>query len=72
MTPLSEFIDRYFAFLLSGNVTDFTDAHGAMAVALDDGASWESLQQCMDQSHATADMVRVIHNVMAEEMNSNG
>jgi hypothetical protein len=69
MNPVADFVDLYFAFLLSGNVSDFTSAHGAMVTALECGVSWEALQRSMDQNHAMADMMLVIQNVMVEEIN---
>lgn len=59
MNFLPTFFDQYFAFLLSGSAMDFHEAHGTMVAALASGASWDAVQQCMDSSHESAELLTV-------------
>lgn len=69
MTSLGSFVDLYFAFLLSGNAKDFTEAHGAMSLAMQEGATLEDVQLCMDSSHASADMLVVLTDTIRDMEN---
>lgn len=56
------FSDLYFAFLLSGNVSDFMDAHAALMVAIQSGVSLDDAQFCMESGHASAEMLTALAN----------
>jgi hypothetical protein len=54
---LSDFTDAYFAFLLSGRAEDFHAASEAFDAAVREGASLETLQSSMNESHTSAEML---------------
>ena len=64
MNFLPTFFDQYFAFLLSGSAVDFHEAHGTMVAALASGATWDAVQQCMDSSHESAELLTVFTDVV--------
>lgn len=66
MSPLVRFSDLYFAFLLSGNVSDFIDANEALVVAVQSGASMGDAQSCMDSGHASAEMLTFMSQEFGE------
>jgi hypothetical protein len=51
------FSDPYFAFLLSGSVDDFQRATEAFQEILREGATLEDIQECMDESHTSAELL---------------
>ena len=54
---LSQFIDQYFSFLLSGRAEDFQQASDTFRTALAAGIPLSQLQTGMDESHTSAEML---------------
>ena len=67
MNPLAVFFDLYFAFVISGNVMDFQEANLALTQALGSGATLDEIQECMDSSHTSVELLAVIHDVIRED-----
>jgi hypothetical protein len=54
---ISRFSDEYFSFLLSGRVEDFAQASGTFNEALTAGVPMETLQERMNESHTSAELL---------------
>jgi len=57
---LSHFSNSYFAFLLSGRVEDFKQVSDTFNVALSEGIPMSVLQESMDESHMTAELMCLV------------
>jgi hypothetical protein len=57
---LSQFAESYFAFLLSGRVEDFKQASDLLHAALSEGVPMTVLQESMDESHMTAEVMCLV------------
>lgn len=54
------FSESYFSFLLSGRAEDFRVASAAFQEAVESGVSLSDLQNYMDESHQSAELLCVL------------